>query len=327
MSAQDLLERRRELATAEGLLDVARERAGSVLVIEGAAGIGKTRLLEAVCDRAGDAGFGVHRARAAELEGDLAWGVVRHLFAGLVRRVSRTPDLSVFAGAAGLALSVLGLVDSPVSAGDALSRSMHGLYWLTANLADEQPLLIAVDDAQWADGASTRFLGYLAQRLIDIPVLLAVTVRTGEPHAAAIGAALRGSPRSDVLSVGPLSIGATRRVIAAHTGSEPDPEFARACHERPEATPTCCISWAPSWPATAFSRRRLRWSACARSGPGRSRTRSPHALRASIVPRSTWRARWPSRAGPWRSRARRASPTSTMNTRSRWPRCSPRRAF
>ena len=42
---------------------------------------------------------------------------------------------------------------------------MHGLYWLTANLAARQPVLIVVDDAHWADAASLRWLAYLAGRL------------------------------------------------------------------------------------------------------------------------------------------------------------------
>src|SRR2546425_631610 len=51
---------------------------------------------------------------------------------------------------------------------------MHGLYWLTANLADRTPLLIAVDDAHWVDGPTLRFLHYLAQRLAGLPVAVAL---------------------------------------------------------------------------------------------------------------------------------------------------------
>jgi len=42
---------------------------------------------------------------------------------------------------------------------------MHGLYWLIANLAARRPLVIAVDDAHWADAPSLRWLAHLAARI------------------------------------------------------------------------------------------------------------------------------------------------------------------
>ena len=63
---------------------------------------------------------------------------------------------------------------------DALSPALHGLYWLTANLSERHPVFLAVDDAHWADPASMRYLQYLASRLSDVPVLLAVAIRSGD---------------------------------------------------------------------------------------------------------------------------------------------------
>ena len=71
-----LLERERELAAVEALL----EGGGGVLVVEGAAGIGKTALVEAACSRAEGRGRVVLRARGSELEAGFAFGVVRQLF-------------------------------------------------------------------------------------------------------------------------------------------------------------------------------------------------------------------------------------------------------
>ena len=56
--------------------------------------------------------------------------------------------------------------------GRALGAALHGLYWLAANTAARQPLLIAVDDAHWADMPSLRWLAYLAVRVEDLPVLV-----------------------------------------------------------------------------------------------------------------------------------------------------------
>jgi predicted ATPase len=70
-----LLEREDELAAVGGVLDQ-----GGVLVVEGGAGIGKTALLDAVCERAARAGWHVLRGRGSELEAGFAFGVVRQLF-------------------------------------------------------------------------------------------------------------------------------------------------------------------------------------------------------------------------------------------------------
>jgi hypothetical protein len=70
-----LFERNSELAAVAAV--VAR---GGVLIVEGGAGMGKTALLGAACERAGEAGSEVLRARGSELEAGFAFGVVRQLF-------------------------------------------------------------------------------------------------------------------------------------------------------------------------------------------------------------------------------------------------------
>ena len=64
--------------------------------------------------------------------------------------------------------------------GDASFAALHGLYWLTVNLAGGRPLLLAIDDLHWADRPSLRFLAYLARRLEGLPVLVAASLR-GRP--------------------------------------------------------------------------------------------------------------------------------------------------
>jgi predicted ATPase len=79
-----LLERERELELGHAALRAVGERAGCVLVIEGTAGIGKSRLLESARSRAAQLGFRVLSARATELEEGFPFGVVRQLFERLV---------------------------------------------------------------------------------------------------------------------------------------------------------------------------------------------------------------------------------------------------
>ena len=65
---------------------------------------------------------------------------------------------------------------------------LHGLYWLVVNLAAGRPVLIAVDDAHWADEPSLRWLAYLAPRLEGLAAGMLVALRQGDP--AVMGAPL-----------------------------------------------------------------------------------------------------------------------------------------
>ena len=67
----------------------------------------------------------------------------------------------------------------PEETRDVAFATLHGLYWLVVNLTERGPLVLAVDDAQWADEPSLRFLLHLAHRLAGLPVVVALTVRSG----------------------------------------------------------------------------------------------------------------------------------------------------
>src|SRR5581483_12005124 len=170
-----LLERSDELERLAALVSEARSGRGAVAVIEGPAGIGKTSVLTAARELAARNGLQALSARAGLLERDLAWSLVRQLFAGVIR--SGDPRrLELLDGAAGLARPALGLSGDRSSSADE-AAALHGLYWLTSTLSESGPLLLAVDDAHWGDLPSLRFLAYIAERVADLPLLLAVTVR------------------------------------------------------------------------------------------------------------------------------------------------------
>ncbi|MBV8944140.1 MAG: AAA family ATPase [Solirubrobacterales bacterium] len=172
---QQLLERERELAVVDELL----ERGGSV-VVEGRAGIGKTALLDAACQRADGVGREVLRARGSELEAGFAFGVVRQLFERRLVSAKETERATLLTGSAGAVRSLL--LGEPVesSAFDTSFAVLHGLYWLTVNLADGRPVLIAVDDAHWTDEPSLRWLAHLAPRLDGPAVALLVALRPSQ---------------------------------------------------------------------------------------------------------------------------------------------------
>jgi len=142
-----LLERERELAAVEQLLGTG----GAVLVVEGGAGIGKTALLDAACDRAAASRHEVVRARGSRLEAGFGYGVVRQLFERRVAQADEHGRDALLAGAARAVRPLLLGEALETAATDTSFAVLHGLYWLTVNLAERRPVLIAVDDAHWAE--------------------------------------------------------------------------------------------------------------------------------------------------------------------------------
>src|SRR4051812_10599629 len=103
-----LLERDEELAEIGRLMDAA-PRSGGLVLVEGAAGIGKTGLLEAARRRAADAGLLALTGRGVALEAAFAFGVVRQLFEGVVAALPERERRQVLHGPAALAGPLIGL--------------------------------------------------------------------------------------------------------------------------------------------------------------------------------------------------------------------------
>jgi DNA-binding CsgD family transcriptional regulator len=234
-----LLGRGRELDGIDELIGRARTGCGAVAVLEGPAGIGKTALLEEAARRADISGFCVLRGDGAQLEHDYAFGVVRQLFRPMVGSGGASQDL--FEGAARLAVVPLGLpaaTGSPAEDPSEASAAMHGLFWLTANLAERAPLLLAVDDAHWCDAMSLRFVLYLGRRAPDLPVALLVGIRPmPEQVDDELLAQLGVLPGVLWLRPEPLSEDEVRRFMEQHRLHDVDQQFVRACYRASGGNP------------------------------------------------------------------------------------------
>ncbi|MGA5097067.1 ATP-binding protein [Streptomyces lavendulocolor] len=226
----ELLERDGESAAIAAAIGEAGR--GRVLLVEGAAGVGKSQLLAEVRTSAARAGADVLAARGIELERDFAFGVVRQLFEPLLTAADDPRRQALFAGPAGQARDVFALPGTAAGGpptGDL--AVLHGLYWLAANAAQDRPLVLAVDDLQWCDTASLRYLAYLLPRIEDLGVLLAAALRTGEP--ATDDHLLRqvtADPLTRVLQPRPLSPTATGTLLRQSLRQEVAPAFTTACH-------------------------------------------------------------------------------------------------
>jgi DNA-binding CsgD family transcriptional regulator len=201
-----LLERDADLGRLARAVDEACAGDGRFVLIEGAAGMGKTRLLDAVRRRAAERSMTVLTARASELDREFPFGVVRQLFDAVPGAFAERPD----------------------TAPDSAVAEYQALYSLTADMADDAPVALVIDDAHWADRSSLRFLQFLLPRLDGLPVLVAAGARTAD-EATTIDA-LATDPVALVVRPAPLSRAAVATLVEDHLQAAPDAAFADACH-------------------------------------------------------------------------------------------------
>ena len=235
-----ILEREHELGRIDALLEAARGGAGTAVVVEGVAGIGKTRLLAEAGARARDLGSRVLSARGGELEREFSFGVVRQLFEPVLQRATTDQRAQWLAGAAALAAPIAAGIAPERGAGpvDPTYGILHGLYWLTANVAHEAPLVLLVDDAQWADESSLRFLLHLLPRIDALPVALAVAMWPWNPEADSKALGALAADRSvERLELMPLSLIAVLEQVREGLGEDVAPAFAAACHAATDGNP------------------------------------------------------------------------------------------
>jgi DNA-binding CsgD family transcriptional regulator len=223
-----LLERERELAELDSALSEAEAGRGCAAAIEAGAGLGKTRLLGRTREMAGQAGLTVLSGRATELERNFPFALVRQLFESPLGEIPVDEREALLEGSKA-AQGALGL-RSGDGAHDTFSV-LHGLYWVTAALAERKPLLLAVDDLHWADPASLDYIGFLLPRLEELPVALVATSRTDEPETPEGLGRILVDPSVRHLKPAPLSAAATIDLLAHELGHRPESSFAAACHE------------------------------------------------------------------------------------------------
>ena len=226
--ADPILERTEEVAALGALLTAARSGEGGCAVVEGRAGIGKSRLLAEARDDAEASGMAVASARCSPLESDFSFGAALQLFEPRI-------DDDLFRGAAALARPLF------EAAGEADERDfsrLHGLHWLAANLADRRPLLIAVDDAHWCDVPTLRFLLHLVQRVDELPIAVVVATRTAEEGPQRkLTRRLAAHDLARALSLAPLSKAAVTELVRSELDPAAGSAFCEACTDATGGNP------------------------------------------------------------------------------------------
>jgi DNA-binding CsgD family transcriptional regulator len=216
MSSHGLLGRGGECAALDRLLDSARAGAGQVLVLRGEPGIGKTALLDHVRERA--TGCRVLRAAGVESEQELAYSGLHQLCAPFLDRTDRLPGPQ--RDAIGTAF---GLRDGVAPNGFLIGLAVLTLF---ADVAEDQPLVCLVDDAQWLDRMSAQILAFVARRLLAEHIALVFALRTDSPDLAGLPElTIHGLSDAEAHTLldsvvkGPLDVRVRDRIVAETHGN------------------------------------------------------------------------------------------------------------
>ncbi|MFS8197574.1 AAA family ATPase [Streptomyces sp. CWNU-52B] len=226
-TASVLLERETELADATADLRRTMTGSGSLLVVEGALGTGRSSFLEALSHRARCERVRVLRAQASLSGRGVALGVVNQLVE------SACCDVVAAAARGGQVVGASGGGRLPEGPGD----RPPDLSSLLDTVSRDSALLVLVDDLQWADAESLLALSRSVTGRHGRRILFAVSLPSG--LAAARGSLLEELTQAAdrTVRLGPLGPAAVRRLVEDAFGSEPDDEFVDAVRVRSAGNP------------------------------------------------------------------------------------------
>lgn len=243
-TATPLIGRADELDVLTGALDEVSTGQATIAVVQGEAGVGKTRLVEELASEAARRGGTVVWGRA--LEGDAApayWPwlpVLRTLRAAHPDRGNAATD------------QLLDPAEAPTTAPGAADRSrlLDGVLQLLRpgqrdDVSANHQLVVVIEDVQWADAESLELTTQLASGLTDEPVLLVLTMRdgddTGRESVVALLATVSRRRGTRRLRLDGLDATATTELLTQVSGHPVDDDLARVVHERVEGNPFYAI--------------------------------------------------------------------------------------
>jgi DNA-binding winged helix-turn-helix (wHTH) protein/tetratricopeptide (TPR) repeat protein len=256
-----LVGRAKELAQLDATLARARSGALHTVFITGEAGAGKTALADHFLARLaqGEDVWVAHGQCIEQYGVAEAYMPVLEAFARLARGSHAEAVIAVLRRNAPTWLAQLsGLLDESDAAqlrrtGAATSeRMLREIADAIASLSQQRPMVVLIEDVQWADYSTLNLISYLGRRLDRVPGMLLVTLRAGElgthhPLQSILGDS-QISDRCRELRMSPLSEPAIARYVDVRLSPHDlPPGAARLIHERTNGNPMFMVKLVDSW--------------------------------------------------------------------------------
>ena len=234
-----------------GLIATLTTRSGRVLLIEGEAGIGKSRLMHEVACYAQQRALPILLTNCYEIERSIAYQPVIDLVmqaskAASGARLSNIPPILLAEIDALVPAMATRLLDLPLLSTDfpeaRQARLFHALVQLFEALAHDRQLIVMIDDIQWADEASLRFLHFLARQIANRPMLVACAYRDEElgsnERLASLVESLHREPHTQHMTLARLRPTDTQALLERLNDPQlTAPELAARLHRETDGNP------------------------------------------------------------------------------------------
>lgn len=245
-----LVGRAQELTLLTSALETARQGRGSVHLVTGEGGVGKTRLTVAVGERARERGFTVVTGRAFPVETGIPYALFADGFVPMMREMSSASLQTLSRGAVtelAMLFPTLRADGAPptatTTAGDLKSRLLDSFTQLLGRLAERQPLLLVLENLQWADPSSIDLFHFVARRAHTHPMVVLSTYNdtqlAGNRGLRAAEQSLRSLGALERHTLSPLDRDETEALVCAISGESPAAigDFADRIHARTRGNP------------------------------------------------------------------------------------------
>lgn len=235
-AAASLAGREEQMLALGGILRECGQGNGIIAVIRGPVGSGKSSVLQAIARKAAATGAICLGAVGSRSERELPLGILNQLLRG-----GPLPD-AISQHAVGLieayALAAASPEQEPGTVSTEAARVFGGLLRVLVELSEGHPVVLAVDDLQYADVVSLQCLSYIARRATASRILAVLTECTQTlPADRLLHAEILRQGNCTCIPLGPLSLSGVASLLAAHLGSEAARRLAPSCYAMTGGSP------------------------------------------------------------------------------------------
>ncbi|MGI9089845.1 MAG: helix-turn-helix transcriptional regulator [Gemmatimonadaceae bacterium] len=226
-----LVGRARLLHTLDAALSAAQASRGRTVLLTGDSGVGKTRVAQELRDRATARGFRVVAGSANAVEHGIPYSLMSDAMSPMLRSLDAASLMALTRGHAAVLAGIFPTVETLSSAAHAGERpepeeAKARMFWaftqLLARLAARQPLLLIIDNLQWADASSLELIHFVARNIGNEHIVMLGTYTTDEQDTLSEPSVLQRSLTSlalaDVHRLEPLSLDSTTELVTTIFG-------------------------------------------------------------------------------------------------------------